>query len=136
MSKESRIDADLIERASESWLSARVADKAPGEWVSDLQIEWLSSGQFEYMCQFILRLCESVDPRDSEIIEYIGADPMLALFLWYPDQALKAIEDMADRHPIIIDALFSIARGTGSDQAHIEAILARHGRPLDPLEGE
>jgi hypothetical protein len=136
MSKEGNYtDTDLVVRASESWLSARAADEAPSEWVHDLQMEWLSTGQFEYMCQFILRLCENIDPGDSEIIGLIGADPMLDLFLWFPDRALHAIEDMADRHPIVVDALFSIARGTGSDEA-VEAVLARHGRPLDPLEGE
>jgi hypothetical protein len=124
-------DTDLVVRASASWLSARAAGKAPTEWVHDLQIEWLSTGQIENMCQFILRLCEVVDPDDSDIIGLIGADPMLGLFLWFPDRALQAVEDMAEQQPIVIDALFTIARGTGSDQSRIEAVLARHGRSLD-----
>ncbi len=131
MSTREDSDDDLVARASASWLSARAAGKAPSEWVHDLLGEWLSTGQIEYMCQFILRLCEVVDPGDSDIIGLIGADPMLDLFLWFPDRALQAVEDMAGQQPIVIDALFSIARGTGSDQSRIEAILARYGRSLD-----
>lgn len=121
--------ADLIKRAGRNWLAAQAAGKGPSEWVHDLQLEWLSSGQIERMCEFILFLCENVEP-DSELIGLIGADPMLALMLWSPDQALPAIEEMADKHPIVIDALYSIARAERPERPRIEALLARHGRSL------
>jgi hypothetical protein len=127
-----KIDStDRVRRASRSWLSARAAGKAPSEWVHDLQMEWLSTGQIESMCQFILSLCEIVDPGDEDIIGLIGADPMLDLILWFPDRALQAIEDMADQQPIVIDALSTRARARRPEQSRIEAILARHGRSLD-----
>ncbi len=119
---------DLVKRASESWLSARAAGEAPSEWVHDLQTEWLSTGQIDCMCQFILGLCERVDPDDDETIGMIGADPMLALLLWFPDRALEAIEEMVDRQPIVIEALSTIVRGSRLHQSRVEALLARHGK--------
>jgi hypothetical protein len=130
MSKESDT-TDLVRRASQSWLAARAAGRAPDEWVHDLQMEWLSTGQLERMCQFILGLCEKVAPGDDDTIGLIGADPMLDLLLSFPDRALRAIEEMADQQPVVIDALFSIARGSQSHRADIETLLARHGRALD-----
>jgi hypothetical protein len=122
---------DLIERASQSWLAARAAGQPPSEWVHDLQMEWLSTGQLECMCQFILGLCEKVAPDDVDTIGLIGADPLLDLLLSFPDGALRAIEEMADQQPVVIDALFAIARGSQSHRSDIETLLARHGRSLD-----
>jgi hypothetical protein len=130
MSKD-RDSADLIERASRNWLKAQMAGKAPSEWVLDLQLEWLGTGKIEQMSQFILKLCEKVDSEDEDTIGMIGADPMLALILWFPDQALPAIDEMADKQPLVIDALSTIVGGSSPHQAGIEDILTRHGRSVE-----
>jgi hypothetical protein len=127
--QQNNLDPDLIARASASWLATAAAGKAAEEWVHDLQVEWLTSGQFEYLWWFILRLCETVDPANHEIIDKIGVDPLVDLVLWFPDQALQAIEDVADQQPTIIDALSIVMGDTRELDARIDALLARLGKP-------
>jgi hypothetical protein len=125
--KQNGIDADLIARASASWLETATAGRASKEWVHDLQIEWLTNGQFECLWRFILRLCETVDPEDSEIIDQIGVDPLVDLILSFPDQALEAIEDVAAQQPTVMRALSIFIGYSDAVDSRIDAILARHG---------
>jgi len=131
------IDNDLIARAADSWLSSRAADRAPEEWVENLQTEWATIGSFERLWRYILRLCETVDPQKKEIIELIGVDPLVSLMIGYPDRTLDAIEDVADRQPILIEALSIVMGDTKEIDARIDAILDRCGKPrtLDPEVG-
>lgn len=128
-SKKKNVDDDLITRASGSWLTTAAADKAPDKWVHELQMEWLGTGQFECLWRFILRLCETVDPEDRKIFDKIGVDPLVDLVLWFPDQALRAIEDVAEQQPTVIDALSIVMGDTKELDARIDAVLDRCGRP-------
>jgi hypothetical protein len=124
-------NVDLVERAADSWLAARVAGEAPSEWVHDIQLEWMTTGQFESLWKFILRLCEIVDPKDKEIIALIGTDPIFELVCEFPDQAIEAIENMGNKQPTLIEAL-SIADAESDEiQSRIEAVVARYGGPRD-----
>lgn len=125
------IDYDLIARASDSWLATAAADKAPDEWVNDIQMEWISTGQWECMWRFILRLCEIVDPENKEIIDKIGVDPMVSLIFEFPDQMLQAIEDVADQQPTVLDALSIVMGDTKELDERIDAVLARCGKPRE-----
>jgi hypothetical protein len=124
-------DSDLIKCAADSWLSARAADRSPSEWVHDLQIEWVTTGRFEYLWKFILGLCESVDPKNKSIIELIGTDPMFELFLEFPDQAIEAIEGMGNQQPVLIEALSIVDAEADDIQSRINTILARYGSTHD-----
>ncbi|HSZ13808.1 MAG TPA: hypothetical protein VK790_07220 [Solirubrobacteraceae bacterium] len=120
-------DTDLVERAAYSWLSARLSDKAPSEWVHDLQTEWMTTGQFECLWMFILRLCEIVDPKNKSVIALIGTDPLFELFLEFPDQAIEAMESMGDQQPALIEALSIVDAEADETQSRINAIVARYG---------
>lgn len=122
---------DLVERAAGDWLAARVAGKPPSEWVHDLQTEWVTTGQFEYLWKFILRLCEIVDPKEHEIIAQIGTDPMFELFLEFPGRAIETIENMSSRQSTLIEALSIVDAETDEIQSRINAIVARYGKRLD-----
>jgi hypothetical protein len=128
MSKKSD-NGDLVERAADSWLAARVADHPPSEWVHDLQIEWMTTGQFDELWKFILRLCKTVDPKDKEIIDQIGTDPLFELFLQFPDRAIEAVESMGDQQPILIEALSIVDAESDEIQARIDAIVSHYGKP-------
>jgi hypothetical protein len=119
---------DLIERASASWLATTAAGEDPEGWVSHLQLDWIGTGQWKSMWRYILRLCEKVDPENREAIELIGADPLTSLMYEFPDQTLRAIEDVADRQPTVIDALSIVMGDSEEVDSRIDAILARYGR--------
>lgn len=129
--EQNSIDADLIRRASASWLATAAAGKAPEEWVEDLQTGWVVAEQWECLWRFILRLCETVDPEDSEIIDQIGVDPLVSLLIWYPDQALQAIEDVAAEQPTVVRALSIFIGDSEVDESRVDAILARYGTPRE-----
>lgn len=120
---------DLIARASASWLATAASDNAPDEWIEDLQTEWIGTDQFEYFWRFILKLCETVDPDNKEIIDKIGVDPIVTLILEWPDQTLQAIEDAAAQQPTLINALSIVMGGSEEVDVCIDAILARYGKP-------
>lgn len=124
-------DLNLVERAAGDWLSARAADIPPSEWVHDLQIEWLTTGQFDALWKFILRLCERVDPKHKSIVALIGADPLFELFLEFPDRAIEAIESVGDEQPTLIEALSIVDAETDETQSRIDAIVARYGSAHD-----
>ncbi len=87
----------------------------------------MTTGQFEYLWRFILRLCEIVDPKDDGIIAQIGTDPIFQLFLEFPDQAIKAIEDLGNQQPTLIEALKIADAESDEIQSRIEAVVARYG---------
>jgi hypothetical protein len=122
---------DLIERASTSWLATAAADKYSDEWVDRLQLEWIDTGQWECMWRFILRLCEIVDPKNKEIVDKIGVDPMVSLIFEFPDQMLQAIEDVAEQQPTVIEALSIVMGDTKELDARIDEVLARCGKPRE-----
>jgi hypothetical protein len=118
---------DLVARATASWLETTAADKAPDYWIHDLEMEWADT-DFEKFWKFILSLCETVDSKNEKVIEMIGVDPLYSLMIFFPDQTLQAIEDVAEQQPTLISALSSVL-GAGSEQrnARMDAILARYG---------
>jgi hypothetical protein len=121
----------LVERAAHGWLTARAAGKPPSEWVHDLQVEWVTTGQFEYLWKFILTLCQTVDPKDKKTIELIGTDPLFELFFEFPDRAIEAIESIGNQQPTLIEALSIVDAETDEIQSRIDAILTCYGRSPD-----
>ncbi len=89
----------------------------------------MTTGQFESLWKFILRLCEIVDPKDREIIAQIGTDPIFDLFCEFPDQAINAIEDLGNQQPTLIEALKIADAESDEIQSRIEAVVARYDGP-------
>jgi hypothetical protein len=116
-----------IDRVSAAWLASQAGDEHSKDLVESWQDTRFIGDDYEAMWRFVLKLCEDVEPDDTETIGAIGVDPLWGMVNRWPDTTLRLAEAEAATNPTLVQALAIVLTSEQSVRNRMDAILARHG---------
>lgn len=119
-------NSEVSRRTAVAWLECQRTGLDFYDWVENQTLEWMHSGDFTAMRDFVLELCETAD--DQQTIERIGVGPLYDMVRIWPDLTLKLVEAEADTNPSLLQALSIVMTSKASVRQRIDAILGRHGQ--------
>ena len=111
------------DRAAVGWLECQRTGIDPYDWVEEQTLDWMRNGNSMAMWRFVLKLCETVD--DRETIAQIGAGPLYDMVRVWPDVTLPLVEVEAHNNPALLQALSGVITSKPAVRQRIDAILAR-----------